>query len=251
MEKIEKKFERISSHHWSDMSDVPCKVRISRINIVWALLLLSMSKKVKEALRTRLSRYKITWTETFVASKKIAKWKTTLNWGTLACYENLPIKSHYKKKGIFFVCNRNPPSPQLNRFRSLYRLFSNNSGNTNQKHLPLIRNNHCNSRLSENIHFYRNNRSIFFQSRRFQFSSPIFDGLCVFFNAHHLLMQKQFMCVDCYTGRLTFSNIIVHKRAIRWILVASLAEMRKDECVPRVVAYEGKLIVRNYWREIL
>ena len=117
------------------------------------LLLLSMSKKVKEALRTTLSQNKITWTETFVGSKKIAKWKTTLNWGTLACYENLLIKSHYKNKGIFFVCNRNPPSPKLSRFRSLHCLFSNNSGNTNHKHLPLIGTNHCDSRLSENIHF--------------------------------------------------------------------------------------------------
>ena len=92
---------------------------------------------------------------------------------------------------------------------------------------------------------------IFSQSPRFQFSSPILDGLSVFFNAHHFFMRKQFMCVDCYTGRLTFSNIILHKRAIRWILVASQAEMRKDECVPEVVAYEWNLIVINYWREIL
>ena len=56
-------------------------------------------------------------------------------------------------------------------------------------------------------------------------------------------MQKQFMCVDCYTGRLTFSNIILHKTAIRWILlVASQADMRKDEHVTGAVAYEGKLI---------
>ena len=54
------------------------------------------------------------------------------------------------------------------------------------------------------------------------------------------------MCVDCYTGRLTFSNIILHKRAIRRISVDSQAEMRKDECVPEVVAYEWNLIVINY-----
>ena len=92
---------------------------------------------------------------------------------------------------------------------------------------------------------------IFSQSPRFQFSSPILDGLSVFFNAHHFFMRKQFMCVDCYTGRLTFSNIILHKRAIRWILVASQAEMRKDECAPEVVAYEWNLIVINYWRKTL
>ena len=49
---------------------------------------------------------------------------------------------------------------------------------------------------------------IFSQSPRFQFPSPILDGLCVSFNAHHFFMEKQFMCVDCYKGRLTFSNII-------------------------------------------
>ena len=43
------------------------------------------------------------------------------------------------------------------------------------------------------------------------------------FNAHHFLMREQFMCADCYTGRLTFSNIILHKNNIR-----------KGECVPEV-----------------
>ena len=52
------------------------------------------------------------------------------------------------------------------------------------------------------------------------------------------IVQKQFTCVDCYTGRLIFSNIILHKKTIRSRLVASQAEMRKDECVPEVVAYE-------------
>ena len=71
------------------------------------------------------------------------------------------------------------------------------------------------------------------------------------FNAHHFFMRKQFTCVDCYTGRLTFSNIILRKRVIRWIWVASQAETRKDKCVPELVAYEWNLIVINYWREIL
>ena len=39
---------------------VPYKVRTNRINIVRALLLFSMPKKVKEGLRTRLSGNKIT-----------------------------------------------------------------------------------------------------------------------------------------------------------------------------------------------
>ena len=76
------------------------------------------------------------------------------------------------------------------------------------------------------IHF----RTImFFQSPKLKFSGPILDGLSVSFNVHHFFMRKNVLCVDCYTGRLAFSNIILHKRAIRWILVASQAEMRKDE----------------------
>ena len=78
-------------------------MRINRINIVQALLLLSMSNKVKEALRTRLSGNKISWTETFVRSRKIAKWKTTLNRETSACYENLPIKTYLKKMRNLFL----------------------------------------------------------------------------------------------------------------------------------------------------
>ena len=145
--------------------------------------------------------------------------------------------------------------PQISRFRSLYRLSSNNSEYTNHRHLPLTGTHHCNSGLLK-IFTFRDTVThfrtiIFSQSPRFQFSSHILDGFCVSFNAHHFFMRKQFMCIDYYTSRLTFSNIILHKRAIRWILVASQAEMRKDECVPEVVAYEWNLIVMNYWREIL
>ena len=82
---------------------LPYKVRINRININQTLLLSSMPKKVKEVLRARLTRNKITWTETFVRSKEFAKWKTTLNQGTLACYENLPIKTHLKKNVQSFL----------------------------------------------------------------------------------------------------------------------------------------------------
>ena len=85
----------------------------------------------------------------------------------------------------------------------------------------------------------------FSQSPKFRlFSSPILDGFCVSVNVRHFFMWKQFMCADC-------SKIILHKRAIRWILVASQAEIRKDEWVPEVLAYEWNLIVINYWREIL
>ena len=92
---------------------------------------------------------------------------------------------------------------------------------------------------------------IFSHNARLQFSSPILDGLCVSFHAHHFSMRKQFMCADCYTGRLTFSNIILHKRAIKWILIASHPEIRKNECVPEVRAYEGNLVAVNYWRDIV
>ena len=78
-------------------------MRINRINIVQALLLLSMPNKVKEALRTRLSGNKISWTVTFVRSRKIAKWNTTLNRETSACYENLPIKTYLKKMRTLFL----------------------------------------------------------------------------------------------------------------------------------------------------
>ena len=62
------------------------------------------------------------------------------------------------------------------------------------------------------IHF----RTITFsKSLSFQFSIPILDGLWVSFNPHHFFMRKQFMCVGCCTGRLTFSNIILYKRGIR------------------------------------
>ena len=127
-----------------------------------------------------------------------------------------------------------------------------NITNTNQKHLPLTGTNHCNSRLlkiftfRETITHFRT--KIF---SRFQFLSPILDGLCISFKVHHFFIRKQFVCVDCCTDRLTFSNIILHKTATRWIFVASQAEMRKDECVAEVVEYEWNLIVMNYWRKIL
>ena len=145
-----------------------------------------------------------------------------------------PIKNVQSFLCVTVTCPL-PPSPQISCFRSVHCLSSNNSENTNHRHLPLNGTDHCNSRLYENIHFWRNNCSFqnynFLSKSKVQFSIPILDGLCVSFNAHHFFVQKQFMWVDCYTGRLTFSDIILHKRAIRWILVASQAEMRKDECV--------------------
>ena len=167
-------------------------------------------------------------------------------------------KTHFKNNVQFFLGVTVTPYP-LNQFLQESTLISSNSSeNTNHRHFSLSGTNHCNSRLLK-IYTFRETITqfrtiIFSQSPRFQFSSPILDELCVSFNVHHFFMRKQFMCVDCYTGRLTFSNIILHKRAIRWILVASQAEMRKDECVSEVVAYEAyewNLIVINYWRKIL
>ena len=155
MEKLEKNFERISSYHWSDMSNVSCKVRINRINIFQALLLLFMSKKVKKAMRTRLSGNKITRTEIFVRSKKTCQMKNHLRPKDFSLLWKLANKypPYKKKRAIFFVCNRNSPFLQLNRFRSLHRHSSNNSENTDHRHLPLTGINHCNSRLSKNINF--------------------------------------------------------------------------------------------------
>ena len=97
----------------------PYKVRSNRMNIVREPLLLSIPKKVKEAPRTRLSGNKITSTKTFVRLKEFAKWKTTLNQGTLACYENLPIKTHLKKRAIFLcVTVKSPVSKSCNKFRN-------------------------------------------------------------------------------------------------------------------------------------
>ena len=156
---------------------------------------------------------------------------------------------------LLFASKRNPPFPPISCFRSLYHLSSNNLENTNHRHLPLTGTNHCNSRLLEIFTFRETityiRTIIFSQSWRFQFSSTILDGLFVSFNAHHFFMRKQFICVDCYTGRSTFCNIILHKRTVRWILVGSQAEMKKDKCVPEIVAYEWNSIVVHYWREIL
>ena len=120
------------------------------------------------------------------------------------------------------MSNRNPSSPKISCFRSLHRLSSNNSENTSHRHLPLTGTGHCNSRLSENIYFVRCNQA--FQNYNFFSKSNI---LIIWnlgtFNAHHFLMREQFMCADCYTGRLTFTNIILHKNNIR-----------KGECVPEV-----------------
>ena len=147
----------------------------------------------------------------------------SLNLGTLACYENLPIKTHLKKSVQSFLRVSVAPFPQISRFRSLHRFSS-----ITQKIL-ITDTCHCLVPITVIVGFWKNSllkkqshRTIIFsQSPRFQFSSPILDGLSVFFNAHHFFMRKQFMCVDCYTGRLTFSNIILHKRAIGWISVAS------------------------------
>ena len=81
------------------------------------------SKKVKEALRKRLSGNKITWTETFVRSKKFAKWKTTLNRGTLAYYENLQKKPSFLKKVQSFLRVTAIPLPPKSVTWGVYTAF--------------------------------------------------------------------------------------------------------------------------------
>ena len=99
---------------------------------------------------------------------------------------------------------------------------------------------------------FKKRSNFFFVLKKLYFflKSPILGGLCISFKTCHFFMWIQFMCVDCYIGKFTLSNIILYKRAIRWTLVASQAETRKDECMIGAVAYEWNLIVINYWREI-
>ena len=80
-------------------------------------------KKVKEALSTRLSGNKITWTETFVRSKKLVKWKTSLNRGTLVCSENLPIKIHFKNNVQSFLRVTKTPLPPKSVSSEVYTAF--------------------------------------------------------------------------------------------------------------------------------
>ena len=106
----------------SDMANVSYKGRINRINIVQVLLLLSMPKKFKEVLRTRLSGNKITWIETCLDQKN-AKWKTTSNQGTLACYEDLPIITHLKILCNLFCVWSKHPFPTKSVASGVYTTF--------------------------------------------------------------------------------------------------------------------------------
>ena len=83
----------------------------------------STSFKHWETLRTRLCGNKITWTETFVRSNKFAKWKTTLNRGTLACYENLPIKTYLKKMCNLFLSVTVTPLSSMSVASGIYTAF--------------------------------------------------------------------------------------------------------------------------------
>ena len=146
----------------------------------------SKKKKYIEAPRTRSSGNKIIWAETFVRSKKFAKWKTTLNRRALACYENLPIKTHLKKNVQSFVCVIiTPPSSQISHFRSLHHLFSNNNSEilmTDTCHwlkpITVILGFLKIFTRRETITHFR--IIIFTQSPRFQFSSPILGWIVCF-----------------------------------------------------------------------
>ena len=60
---------------------------------------------------------------------------------TLACYENLSIKTHIKNSAIFFVCNRNPLRPK-SVASGVYTAFPQITENTNHRHLLLTRTDH-------------------------------------------------------------------------------------------------------------
>ena len=88
----------------------------------------------------------------------------------------------------------------------------------------------------------------FSQNPRFQFSSHILDGLCVSFKTLHFFMWKQIMCVDCYTGKLTLSNIILHKRALEEHWLSSWNEegqMHARSCTIWMEFNSYKLLKRN------
>ena len=53
----------------------------------------------------------------------------------------------------------NPPPPQIRRFTSVYYFSSNNSKNSNWRHISLTGSDHWNSKLSNNIQCKENNHS--------------------------------------------------------------------------------------------
>ena len=151
-------------------------------------------------------------------------------------------------RAIFFVCNRNPPSPKISFFRSLHRLSSNNSEITNHRHLPLTGTDHCNSRLSENIHFYRSNQS----SQNYNFFSKskiLFIWNLGTFNTHHFFMRKHFMYVDCYTISWV-SPLLFYTReqSDKYWLSVKLKWGRANVC-QKFKDVKGRLVVISiYWR---
>ena len=199
-----------------------------------------------------MSGNKITWTETFVGPKKTCQMKNHFKPKDFSLLWKLANKyPPYKKNVQSFLCVTVTPLFSNSIASGVYTVILQITQKiliTDTCHwlepIPVILGVLKIFTFSETI-------THFFQSPKFQFSSLILDRLCVSFNTHHFFMRKQFISVDCYTGRLTFSNIILHKRAIKWILVARQAEMRKGKCVPEVVAYEENLIVIYNWREIL
>ena len=151
----------------------------------------------------------------------------------------------------FFMCHCNLPSPQISCSRKLHCLSSNNSENTNHRHLL----------ITVIVGFLRifTFRETITHFRTISFSQSPGSNFQVQFwmDCVFPLMpiisscKSMFICVDCCTGRLISSNIILHKRTIRWILFTSQAEMRTAKCVSEAVAHQWNLIVINYWREIL
>ena len=234
------------------MSNVLCKLRSTESTSSERFFYFLCQKEFKKPWGQGWVETKVLELKHLLDQKKNRQMKNTLKLRYFSLLWKLAniIKSHYKKREIFFVT---PLPPNASGVYTAFSEITQKILITNTCHwlepITVILGFLKKFTFREKITHFRT--IIFSQSPRFQFSNPVLDGLFVSFNAHHFFMQKQFMCVDCYTVRLTFSNIVLHKTAIRWILVASQAEMRKDKCVPEVVAYEGSLIVRNYWREIL
>ena len=159
---------------------------------------------------------KITWTETFVRSKKFVKWKTTLNQGTLAYYENLPIKTHFKSNMQSFLHVTVTPLPPKSVSSGVYTAFP-------QVTQKILITDTCQwlEPITVILGFWKytvlEKQSVIseFHFRKSKFSIFKSNFGWIGFNAHHFFIRKQFMHVDCYTCRLTFSNVFLDKRAIR------------------------------------
>ena len=126
-------------------------MKINRINIAGVHLLLSMPKKLKKP-------WGQGWAETkLLELKHLSDQKNLPNWRALACYENLPIKTHLKELATFFFFILTPPPPPPKSVTPrVYTVFP--------KITQIIT-------ISKTCHFFS-------QSPRLQFTIQILAGLC-------------------------------------------------------------------------